>query len=334
VDKQSPTSSHPDDPGPVARGQNGTLAAVSHHDGHQELFVVGRDGRLTHRWNDLDQPYGPTAQSLWSRWSPMGEPERVRRVACSNLYPGHLEVFLMTGDGGLVHRWFNGDPGQWSRWLILATPGHVAAVAAVAPRDGYQDLFVADTDGRVFTRHYPDGEHDDWSRWEEFSPATKIKALAAGGLNRERGHREVFAVTRGGRVLHRWNHLDDGSPWSEWAQMSVPGKVAAIAHGSHQPESQDLFIALNDGSVFVRRYTDYDWAEDWSPMPFDQPVVALASSSMGSGHLELFAAGRGGSLHHRWYWPSTGWSAGESFDLAPQAPWLGRTRPAVAAKGR
>lgn len=334
MDLHTSTGSYPADPSPVVRGQNGALAAVSHRDGHQELFVVDRDGRLTHRWNDLDQPYGPTARSQWSRWQSMDEPERVRRVASSNLHPGHLEVFLMTGDGGLVHRWFNGDPGQWSRWLILATPGHVAAVAAVAPQDGYQDLFVAVTDGRVFTRHYPDGEHDDWSRWVEFGPDSKIKALAAGGLDRQRGHREVFAVTRGGRVLHRWNHMNDGSPWSEWTQMSVPGKVAAIAHGSRQHGSQHLFIALDDGSVIVRRYTGGAWGETWTPMPFDQPIVALASSSMGSGHLELFAAGRDGSLHHSWYWPSVGWSAGESFDLAPQAPSLGRTGPAVAAKGR
>ena len=305
----------------VGRAHRDSAAAGSLQDGHQELFVVDRDHRLVRRWNDLEQPYGPEAQSGWSRWWPMDEPEPVYRVACSSLHAGHLEVFAVTGDQGLIHRWYEGNPGRWSPWRVLATPGKITAIAAGSPWDDYQDLFVVTTDGRVFTRKFPDNDRRDWSGWKDFESPESVVGVAWSGMDRPRGHRELFAVTKGGRVLHRWNHLDTNRGWSDWADMDAPGPARIATAGSPQQAQESLIVVLEDDTVFARQYghTRQAWDPGWTPMSAGEPIVAITSSSLTTGHLELFATTRHGVLLHRWYWAGTGWTEWEPFEWAPQA---------------
>ncbi|UOX88958.1 hypothetical protein MUY14_46100 [Amycolatopsis sp. FBCC-B4732] len=304
----------------TGRAHRGCAAAGSLQDGHQELFVVDRDRRLVRRWNDLEQPYGREAPSGWSRWWPMDEPEPVYRIACSSLHAGHLEIFAVTGDQGLIHRWYEGSPGRWSPWRVQATPGKITGIAAGSPWDGHQDLFVVTADGRVFTRRFPDGDPRDWSEWEDFEAPEPVVGVAWSGMNRPRGHRELFAVTKAGRVLHRWDHLDTGGGWSDWTDMHAPGRVRTATAGSPRRAQQDLVVVLEDGTAFARRYghAGKEWAPDWTPMSASEPVVAITSSSLTSGHLELFATTRHGALLHRWYWTGTGWTDWEPFEMAPR----------------
>lgn len=307
----------------TARPVRGTLAAGSLQNGHQELFVVDNGRRLVHRCHDLEPPYGSTALSGWSRWWPLDEPESIRQVACSSLHAGHVEVFVLTDDRGLIHRWREGDPQRWSRWRVLTTPGPVAGLAAGSSCDGHQDLFVVTTDGKIFIREFPDNDKRDWSAWSEFGPPDRhITALAWSGMDRRSGHGEVFAVTTGGNVVHRWKHRDNDSEWRDWVDFACPGTVQAAAAGSSQRWMQDLVVILNDGTVFVRRFDGATggWTPDWTPMSADEPIAAITSSSSTPGHLELFATTKRGALLHRWYWPSDGWSQWEPFEWAPQVP--------------
>jgi hypothetical protein len=52
-------------------------------------------------------------------------------------------------------------------------------------------------------------------------------------------------------------------------------------------------------------------------MSAQEPIVAVTSSSLAVGHLELFATTRQGALLHRWYWTGTGWTDWEPFERAP-----------------
>jgi hypothetical protein len=134
-------------------------------------------------------------------------------------------------------------------------------------------------------------------------------------MNRPRGHRELFAVTKSGRVLHRWNHLEATEDWSGWAGMDAPGPVRTVTAGSPRRAQQDLIVVLEDGTVFARRYgrTGKGWDPDWTPMSAREPIVAITSSSLTTGHLELFATTDHGALLHRWYWAGTGWTEWEPF---------------------
>ncbi|MGV9364995.1 NB-ARC domain-containing protein [Amycolatopsis sp. NPDC003731] len=305
----------------TGRAHRNCVAAGSLQEGHQELFVVDRDRRLVHRWNDLEQPHGPRARSGWSRWWLMNEPEPVHRVGCSSLDAGHLEVFAVTDDQGLIHRWREGSPARWSPWRVLATPGKIIALDVGSARDGSQDLFVVTTDGHVYTRGF-DRDRGDWTGWVGFGAPEPVVGVAWSGMNRSRGHRELFAVTKSGRVLHRWNHLDAGEDWSDWADMDAPGRVRSATAGSPRRAQQDLIVVLGDGTVFSRRYgrTGHEWDPEWTSMSALEPIVAITSSSLTTGHLELFATTVHGALLHRWYWASTGWSEWELFERAPQTP--------------
>jgi hypothetical protein len=306
----------------MARARRGSVAAGSLRDGHQELFAVDRDHRLVRRWNDLQLPFGPTASSGWSQWWPMDEPEPVHRIACSSLHAGHLEVFAITGDQGLIHRWREGRPARWSAWRVLATPGKITGVAAGSAWDGCQDLFVATTDGQVFTRGFPDRDRRDWSEWKNFEAPEPVAGVVWSGMDRPRGHRELFAVTKAGRVLHRWSHLDSRGDWSGWEDMDAPSSVRTATAGSPRQAQQDLVVVLEDGTVFARRYghTGKDWDPGWTTMSAHEPIVAITSSSLATGHLELFATTDRGALLHRWYWAGAGWTEWEPFEWAPKAP--------------
>ncbi|SDH30943.1 hypothetical protein SAMN05216553_1196 [Lentzea fradiae] len=288
-----------DFPSVSGMARRSTIAAGAVRDGHPVLFAIDRHGRLVRRWDD-------------SGWWPMDEPEPLHRVASSSLGPGHLEVFGVTGGQGLVHRWYEGEPGRWQPWRVMATPDQVSWIAGGSPRDGEQNLFAVTVEGGIFSRCFPDGELRQWSPWREIRVPEPISAVAWAGMNRTTGHQELFAATASGNLLHRWYRA--GGVWSDWSSMDVPGHVRTLTAGSHQQSRQHVIVAVDSSAVLALYYGRHGWEPEWTALPGDEAVVALTCSSPASGRLELFGTSTSGTLLSRSYRHGDGWSAWEPFE--------------------
>jgi hypothetical protein len=151
-------------------------------DGRLEVFVIGQDNQLFHRWHDY-----PNNTSQWSNWEPLMPDDSEVRVPPSNrpavaLNPdGRLELFLsVPTDGsnwttGLLHtRQTSEKSSQWSKeWDKFATPHSLPLVrnpAISRNQDGRIELFVRSLDGNYYHRWQTSKNGNDtwdWSEWEE-----------------------------------------------------------------------------------------------------------------------------------------------------------------------
>jgi hypothetical protein len=86
-------------------------------DGRLELFIVGADGNLWHRWQT-------TASNGWSAWTSEGSAGG-GFAAAPAVHPsgdGRLELFVVGADGNLWHRWQTAASNGWSAWTSHGHP--------------------------------------------------------------------------------------------------------------------------------------------------------------------------------------------------------------------
>jgi hypothetical protein len=86
--------------------------------GRLELFVVGDDAALWHR-------YQTTPNGGWSRWLSHGAPQPAGLMGSPAVVPsedGRLELFVVGTDGALWHRWQTAPNAAWSPWFSHGTP--------------------------------------------------------------------------------------------------------------------------------------------------------------------------------------------------------------------
>ena len=149
-------------------------------DGRLEVFVIGKDNQLFHRWYDY-----PNNTSQWSNWELMPS-DSVVQVPPSNrpavaLNPdGRLELFLSVPTNGsnwttgLLHtRQTSENSSQWStEWDKFPTPHSLPLVrnpAISRTIDGRIELFVRSLDGNYYHRWQTSRNGNDtwdWSEWE------------------------------------------------------------------------------------------------------------------------------------------------------------------------
>jgi hypothetical protein len=130
-----------------------------------------------------------------------------------------------------------------------------------------------------------------------------------------RGHLELFVLTSGSRLRHRWYWPEPN--WSAWHDMSLPAESAtAIAAGSKGEHHQEVAVAIGR-TVHHRWWTgkehsssDWGWSS-WHAMPsLPTPVTDLAFSSNIADAMEIYALDEQGCIWHRWWWRDGGWSNG------------------------
>lgn len=83
--------------------------------GPLEVFVLGTDHNVYHRWQDPNGPGG------WAKWMNIGGP--VVTLFGTQNADGSLEIFGQGTNHALWHTWQNPDaPGGWNAWESLGNP--------------------------------------------------------------------------------------------------------------------------------------------------------------------------------------------------------------------
>jgi hypothetical protein len=128
-------------------------AAVSWGANRIDLFGVGSDGRIYHKF------WGPG----WSGWlNELGAPPPGvapgSSPAVSSWGPGRLDVFVRGNDNAIWHAWWAG-----ATWLAWESQGAtiVSDPAAVSWGANRIDLFGVGSDGRIYHKFWGPG----WSGW-------------------------------------------------------------------------------------------------------------------------------------------------------------------------
>jgi hypothetical protein len=175
------------------------LTVANAADGRLEVFAVGTDHALKHIRQAV-------RNGGWTAWESLGG--WVSQVAVGLNGNGGLEVFAIGSDQTVWHRAQATQNGAWSAWESAGS-GTVTQVAVGVGRDGGLQVVVLGTDGKV-SRRTQAGRNGPWGLWVNlggqgvWQNSTQSQLSQVALALTDQGDLEIFAVTVGGGVVHRF----------------------------------------------------------------------------------------------------------------------------------
>jgi acylphosphatase len=252
-------------------------AVANNADGRLEVFLVGLDKQLHHRWQTAKND-----SSKWSEGSPSLLNEWPDDSAVAKNADGRLEVYIVGSDEHLYHRWQTApNSSVWSvwtegnfttNWNSLGGQFSLRGRPAVAKNaDGRLEVFMVWLDRRLYTTSQNvanDSTRNAWTSWNvlggEQWPDDPVVAQNADG------RLEVFVVGSDKQLHHRWQTTPNSS--SQWSE------IWTVLGGEHWPPSSDpgigrnadgrleIFLVGSDKQLYHRRQTapnSSTWSEAW-----------------------------------------------------------------------
>ena len=260
--------------------------AVSWGPDRLDLFALGQDHGLWHRWWD---------GANWGGWESLGGALTSPPDAVS-WGPNRLDIFGLGQDHGLWHRWWDGT--NWGGWESL---GGVLTSAPVATAwaENRLDIFGVGQDHGLWHRWW-DGTN--WGGWESLGGVlTSPPAVVSWGPNRL----DIFAIGTDNAVWHKWW---DGQSWGGWESLggSLFSRLCAVSWDENR---LDIFAVGNDNAVWHKWWDGQSWG-GWESLGgslfSDVSAVCWAPN-----RIDLFAVGNDNAVWHKW-WDGQSWVGWES----------------------
>jgi|GEM_PF-3290395 len=264
-----------------------SIAAISRHPDHLDVFVVGNDGRVYTSWLHEGQAWSGANDDWLSLGGIFPANAAVSAVART---PDNLDLFITGNDGRVWTRWWD-SRGGWvdtaDNWAPLG--GFFPSgnkLSAVARSGDHLDLFVVGNDGRVYTSWWHEGQpwsgaNDDWLSLGGIFPAN----AAVSAVARTPDNLDLFVTGNDGRVWTRW--WSSGGGWVDtadnWASLGGFFPVGApIASVARMGDHLDLFIRGNDRLTYSSWWHEgLPWSganDNWfSISPVPGPAIRLQS---------------------------------------------------------
>jgi hypothetical protein len=195
---------------------SGGFSVARNDDGRVEVFAVGNDGIIYHRWQE--------SNGVWKlTWQPL-DGVRFGSSAPAVIINWHneLEVFAVGLDGNVYHRWQNGPGGSFLPWRSLgACPSGCNTIVAATNKDGRAEIFAAGDDDQL--RHRWQESNGVWKvPWQTFptgpcqEPALPRSVSTPQVATNEDGRLEIFMrFIYGDYICHIWQVKPNGD-WSDW----------------------------------------------------------------------------------------------------------------------
>lgn len=234
----------------------------------------------------------------WAGWQDFGLASTVSQVATNA--DGRLEVFALTTDGSLLHRWQVKPSGGWSNWETLGTGYKTFDVATNA--DGRLEIFAIGNDGALYQR-WQSVANGAWnSTWLKTSGAFKSVDV----IQNLDGRLQAFLINSDGSITTRAQVVANGT-WGSNTRWD--GSFQLVKAERDADGRLDIFALGTDGAINQRWQNSVNgsWSsfQRWVGTYKDFDVIDNAD-----GRLELFAIGTDSALYQRW-------------QLSPNSVWGG-----------
>ena len=187
---------------------------ANNSDGRLDVFMIGLDGQLNHKWQT-----STADSSQWSNdWESIGTGPFIGDPVVSFNARNGLEVFAIGRDGSLNHTWqmcFTPTSSQWSEWNTIPTSG--GWLSNVRPTvaqnaDGRIELCIVDNNGILWhISQTSPSDSSQWSAWDQLFGNRRFPTNAKPVLIRNAdGRLEVFIVGSDEQIYHNWQILFGG----------------------------------------------------------------------------------------------------------------------------
>jgi hypothetical protein len=251
-------------------------------DSKLDAFWLNHDESRTlhHAWRDTlsNRRFARTQVLGGPNWSPNRRPVIAQNV------DGKLEVFMVSLDNQLYHRWQTtpNDSSQWSNWDPLGGPFASDPVVA-RNADGRLEIFKVDAnDNQLYHRWQTSPNNSSqWSNgWDPLGGYWFPRTRPAIARNAD-GRLELFMVGSDRRLYHTWqNSPSSSNGWfTSWALIGKPGSstannqwpLSSIPTVAQNADGRlDVFMMGLDGILYHTWQnspsSSNEWYHQWAPL--------------------------------------------------------------------
>jgi hypothetical protein len=239
-----------------------SLTATHNHAGLVELFAVGGDGQVWHRWQQTDN-----GDVYWTGWQHLGPNIHAKSVTVATASDGRLEVFAVGQNGNVYHMWQTSLPHYFQ-----ITPSFLSGIIST---DKYM------LDGAWTTSWYDRGGD--------------MQSIAVGNSG---GRLEIFGVGVDNQVYHLWQTAPSGAWTTTWYQRgNIPMRYLTVANTSGG-NLMVFAIGLYNQVYCMQEAGGMmgDWCTAWQDMHMSATEIHAVLNR--AGFIEVLAIDTEGRLEH------------------------------------
>lgn len=275
--------------------------ALSSAYGRTNIFAKSNDGRLMQKWFD-----GSSWVTNWDNLAGSTVNSTLGGVSWGN---GHMDIFEITANGDLRHRYYLPDSTGWRGWEYLGHPGNsplVYSPAVISSGPGKINVFARGADGRLWEKWF-DGQGwvGTWNNLGGDTVNSSMSAISWGG-----GHVDLFQTNGDGSIWHRY-YLPDSTGWRGWSSIGRPNGPSIVSPPAVVSSSYgkvNVFAKGSDGRLWEKWFDGSSWVNSWNNVLGTSVSSTPSVVTWGGGHVDLFETTSNGTVRHMYYLPdSTGW---------------------------
>ncbi|NES85670.1 MAG: hypothetical protein F6K10_32085 [Moorea sp. SIO2B7] len=269
--------------------QSSTLEVIQDSDGRMEMFAVGKDNKVYHRFQTAKD-------GAFSDWYYMGV--EGKEVPVEKNIDGRMEVFIID-DNSIRHFRQEQQNG------VLVDSGYLSYYSGAKEleigrnADGRLEVFTVANDGTIWHNWQQWKGSEYWSGWYQMDgAATEIEVA-----ENKNGMMELFAVGTDGKLWQNYQQYlgtdQNGDNWGAfvgWHDMRTSATDVEI--GTKEDGSLELFVTDKYGQLKNRwqyediqpTYSAYIWNNPesyWNDLGLKVKEVEVATNAQGK--LEIFA---------------------------------------------
>jgi hypothetical protein len=206
-----------------------------------DVFAVGADRALYHRWRD-----GSTWSSNWQKF----DAYCVGKPAAVSWGPNRIDVFITGGDSQIYQLFWDGQ--SWKGWVPMG--GQVIyGCAATSSAPNTILLYATGPDQAIYGRYFNGSQWSAWQRINSNSISAPAASAAPDGV-------DVACI---GPDHNLYFNEDDGAGFTGWQNLG-PYCMDSVGAASWGVGSLDFFITGADRAVYQRTY-NAGW-QNWNKL--------------------------------------------------------------------
>jgi len=279
---------------------------ISNSDGRLEVFVVGINNQLYHKWQTAP------GSSTWSAFVSLGGTVKDNsNPAVVRNSDGRLEVFVVGINNQLYHKWQTA-PGSstWSGFTNLGgTIGPDTSPTVARNSDGRLEVFVVGTNNGLWHRWQTAPGSSSWSAFVSLGGTINANTDAEAISNSD-GRLEVFVIGTNNQLYHKWQTSAGGTTWSAFVSLGEAVKDNSNPAVVRDSDGRlEVFVAGINNQLY-HKWQTAPGSSTWSAFVSlggtirDDSNPSVAANN--DGRLEVFVSGTNNAVWHKWQTVSTG----------------------------
>jgi hypothetical protein len=260
--------------------------AVGHNaDGRLEVFGLGTDGVLYHRWQ---QGFA----NAWGGWQSLGG-LALQQVVVDNEADGRLAAFVLGGDG-LVYVTEQGGPNAgWGGFWANVGGGPFKTIATGHDGNGALEVLGIDTSSNALWDCAEGGANGAFGSWASLG-GWNLQQLVVG--QNQDGRIEAFVRGGDGVLYHQWRVPGSGA-WSGWSTIGG-SQLQDIAVASEANGAMDAFAVGGDHAPYETQQggPNGGWGGIWFSLNDGTSLSKISAMRTPDGLLHLFAVASDGTV--------------------------------------